>query len=97
MGRRPRAEGEEVPTPRKRDENYTIISLLVRKEWSNKVSEYARLLGYTKQSLIVQIVDEYLKAAKKEEKEINFEEALDKINRKLDTLVTILPELIKKV
>jgi len=87
----PEEKTPEKAVPRKRDENYTIVSLLVPRGWSEKMSSIAREHGYTKTSLIQRAVEQYLEGTK----EVNFQGELSDINRKLDSIFTILMELVK--
>ncbi len=83
---------EEKKVYRKRDEHFTTVSLLVPREWSEKISEYSRIHGYTKTSLILKAVEDFIE----KESIISLKADLAEINRKVDTLVTILPALIKQ-
>ena len=55
------------------------------------MSSIAREHGYTKTSLIQRAVEQYLEGTK----EVNFQGELSDINRKLDSIFTILMELVK--
>lgn len=82
----------EKKVSRKRDENYTIVSLLVPRQWSNQLSDYVREKGWTKTSFIQKVVDQYFKG----EEKVDYKKELEEINRKLDTVLTVLMELVKK-
>lgn len=82
----------EKKVSRKRDENYTIVSLLVPRQWSNQLSDYVREKGWTKTSFIQKVVDQYFKS----EEKVDYKKELEEVNRKLDTVLTVLMELVKK-
>lgn len=90
MARTKKDESEQIPV-RRRSRDYTIISLLVPRGFSERVSEAARKSGYTKSAYIMNAVEDRLAGTTS----LQLKEQLDNIERKVDSIVTFTATVIQ--
>lgn len=91
---------KKYPVPedkkRKKDDDFMTLTMLVPRDWSDKISERARVRGMTKTSYIQMAVEKQFAIEDGRTKAESKESELLDINKKLDNLVTIYSSLVKK-